>query len=56
MSKKTGFALLSKKQRQELSAKGGKKAQENGNAFRWDENTGKEAGRKGGKARWNKQS
>lgn len=43
---KKGFARLSMEQRKAIASKGGKKAWENGTAHRWDEQSGREAGKK----------
>jgi general stress protein YciG len=46
-----GFAALSPKRRREIASSGGKRAHELGTAHKWDSSEAREAGRRGGLAR-----
>lgn len=52
---KRGFALMDPERRRALAKKGGEKAHELGRAHQFTEEEAKEAGKKGGRARWKKE-
>jgi hypothetical protein len=51
---KHGFAKLTKKERAELGARGGRAAAKGGKVHRWTPNEAKRAGKKGMQSRWRK--
>lgn len=54
MANKRGFACLSPEKRREIASKGGKAAQSKPNAHRWTVEEAREAGKKGGRAVFDK--
>jgi hypothetical protein len=44
----TGFAAMDPIRQRELASKGGKAAHQKGTAYKWNSETAKEAGKKGG--------
>jgi general stress protein YciG len=48
---KRGFASIDPKRQREIASMGGKAAHASGNAYKWNSETAREAGKKGGRNR-----